>query len=163
MGERGKPKRVKSFRMEAELEEWAEVYAARRGSSFSAVLNAAVREFRVLAERGVPVLPSAPVGKLRGAAPVSSPRVVPASVSVPPAPAVRQGLPVKSNRTVGAGAEALREVLGENRRPLVEVVAERLGANELRAVRHIQLGNVKVGGESCRDPGLLVDPSAVRV
>jgi hypothetical protein len=156
MAERGEPKRVKSFRMEAELEEWAEVYAARRGSSFSAVLNAAVREFRVLAERGVPVLPSAPVGKLRGAAPVSSPRVVPASVCVPPAPAVRSEVGVP---------EAVRALIAENPklRPLVEVVAERLGANELRAVRHIQLGNVKVGGESCRDPGLLVDPSAVRV
>jgi hypothetical protein len=60
------PTDVISLRLDPELREWADGYAAQRKVSRTALLNAAVREFRELAARGVPELPAAKSSSPRG-------------------------------------------------------------------------------------------------
>ena len=149
------PRRRLAFRCEGGLAAWAEEYAFERGVVVSDLLEAALREFRALAQVGVPEIPvrgrvaakqaskaaSARRGRVRAAAPgISSRPAVPAPVdSVPPAPDA-----------------ALV--------PVWRIVLMRMGGlDEARARRHVAFRGVLVDGVPCRLPDRLVEPGRVRV
>jgi hypothetical protein len=167
---RAVPRRHFGFRCDGELAEWIELYAAERGVGISDLLEAAVREFRALAERGVPEIPvrgrtrtrrevaraskaaSARRGRVPGAAPGASAR--------------RDRLPgaapgISSRPAVAAPADSVPSAS-----PAVAVwriVGERMGLDEARARRHVAFRGVLVDGVPCRRPDLEVDPERVRV
>jgi hypothetical protein len=118
--------RALSVRVPVDLLEWADGYAAARGSTRSAVVQAALREFRDVASSGVPDLPeltprdgrSVGVGRVRGAGSRAS--------SSPGAPAA------SSRPAAGAPASVADVVTGTGPRSTARAVPDAVRARQER-------------------------------
>jgi hypothetical protein len=153
---RAVPRRHFGFRCDGELAEWIELYAAERGVGISDLLEAAVREFRALAERGVPEIPvrgrtrtRREVARASKAASARRGRVPGAAPGISSRPAV--AAPADSVPSASPAVAVWR------------IVGERMGLDEARARRHVAFRGVLVDGVPCRRPDLEVDPERVRV
>lgn len=147
-------RRTFAFRCDPDLAAWIELYAAQRGVGISDLLEAAVREFRALAEAGVPEIPRRlPVrraGRAGGTASARRGRLPSAAPGISSRPAV----PAPADSVPSAPAVAPR---------VWEIVAERMGLPEAQARRHVAFRGVLVDGQPCRKPDLVVEPDRVRV
>jgi hypothetical protein len=137
--------RALSVRVPVDLLEWADGYAAARGSTRSAVVQAALREFRELANSGVPDLPelaardgrSAGVGRVRGAGSRASSSPGAPVASRPAAGAPAEGSSAELAARAGRDAHAgLADVVtGTGPRPSVRAVPEAVRARQERLNR----------------------------
>ena len=146
-----------SFRCDGALAEWIEGYADERRVGISDLLEAAVREFRALAEAGVPEIP------VRGRA-----RTRAARAESKQASARRGRLPgaapgISSRPAAAAPADSVPSAPPAVKVPLWRVVLMRQGLDEAQARRHVAFRGVWVDGAVCRKPNLEVEPERVRV
>jgi HrpA-like RNA helicase len=158
-------RRLLSFRVPVDLADWLTAYAQSRSASSTAVVVAALREFRALSERGVPDLAERVV---RGASGSRKPRAFAAGRSRPAASARRGSLPgaapASSSRPVVPAPDlSVDPARAAAFVPLWSVVAEQMGLEEGRARRHCAFRGALVQSRMVRNPDALVVPGEVRV
>lgn len=152
-----------SVRLPEPVRAWVVDYALMRGVPVSAIVVAALEEFRELCAVGVPDLPpadgrSAAVGRVRSAGARASSSSGRASAVSRPAAGAPASL---ADVVLGTGPVQAARPAGRMAIPLVNVVAMRKRLPRPLARRDVAMGLVRVAGVVCRDPDAVVDPGEV--